>query len=972
MRTVRRRMAFLMAATVTAFLLALGVLQSIPGAARAATSPVVTGISPPSGPETGGTSVTITGTGFTGASEVDFGSVAVAASSFKVNSDTSITATAPATTVAGLVDVTVTTTDGTSATGTSDQFNYADVYTAGGTAVDNLGPQVTAVDGSGNHIDIPYYVKPGGDYALETQDDGTGLYTYVPSYLNLSGGTPKDEWPLWAGFAGPLNTFIGSDTCSSEPWPFHTMSYPLDPNCWQMGIDLSQQGGLTNGMWNLWVPTTVTDASGQTLDFVGFSGDTGYANDAATGQCDSGDIGYQENWPGAGGGTPGVPGAFTGGEEFNSWGGGGVEADYAPQSAKSSAPLIEIGAEQYGRPNEFDCQWYPQNAVVAPQFTCLDQDGSGVASCTATAGVTADGDLDTSTPGGHTLTITATDNNGNTRTQSLNYFVGQPPTITVTPNPAKSSATGWYNASQLGAGSTLPVTVTFSANPSDDSLDTASCSLNGDTQNPVWSFSSGPNNPDTTPDNVPATFTNPGPVTLQIPQGVNTLTCTATDLSGDSTTTPTYTYQVDTSTPPQTQFLIPPQLNGSYSTVFTCDGDSSYDGAEPATYALGQKVSLEWTLADDVSGLPAGSAIVSPDTTDTTNGFATGYTTLDTSQAGYQQTPAAETVDAAGDVTVGQECPYNVEQGSTTTQVTSSANPSTVGNSVTFAATVSPQAPATTMPTGKVAFLDGSSTLGTATLNNGTATFTTSSLTVGSHVITVNYGGDSNYTGSSSAALAQTVTKGVTTTSVTSSVNPSMIGNSVTYTATVSPVPDGGTVAFYDGANTTPISGCGAVQVSTVTGVAKCKTTPGTAGAHNITAKFSGTGTFAASTAAAVTQVVASTSCATLAGCNLHGLNLSGAKLAGANLTNANLSGANLTGANLGGANLTNANLSGANLTGANLGGANLTNANLSRANLTGADLAGAIVTGANFSSVTWSNTTCPNGTTSNNCAGNL
>jgi hypothetical protein len=135
--------------------------------------------------------------------------------------------------------------------------------------------------------------------------------------------------------------------------------------------------------------------------------------------------------------------------------------------------------------------------------------------------------------------------------------VGQSPTITLTPDPAQPSATGWYNASQLGAGNSLPVTVTISPNPDDDSLDTASCSLNGDTQNPIWSFDSGPNDPDTTPDNVPATYTSPGPVTLQIPQGANTLSCTATDLSG-ATTTPTYTYQVDTNLPPQAQFLIPP------------------------------------------------------------------------------------------------------------------------------------------------------------------------------------------------------------------------------------------------------------------------------------------------------------------------------------------------------------------------------------------------------------------------------
>src|SRR5205814_402873 len=67
-----------------------------------------------------GTSVTITGTNFTGATAVKFGSTN--ATSFKVNSPASITATAPA--GSGMVDVTVTTSAGTTATGSADQFTY--------------------------------------------------------------------------------------------------------------------------------------------------------------------------------------------------------------------------------------------------------------------------------------------------------------------------------------------------------------------------------------------------------------------------------------------------------------------------------------------------------------------------------------------------------------------------------------------------------------------------------------------------------------------------------------------------------------------------------------------------------------------------------------------------------------------------------------------------------------------------------
>jgi GH25 family lysozyme M1 (1,4-beta-N-acetylmuramidase) len=83
-------------------------------------APTVTSISPASGPTSGGTGVTITGSNFTGATAVQFGSVNAA--SFTFDNDSSITATSPA--ESGTVDVTVTTPSGTSATSSADQFTY--------------------------------------------------------------------------------------------------------------------------------------------------------------------------------------------------------------------------------------------------------------------------------------------------------------------------------------------------------------------------------------------------------------------------------------------------------------------------------------------------------------------------------------------------------------------------------------------------------------------------------------------------------------------------------------------------------------------------------------------------------------------------------------------------------------------------------------------------------------------------------
>jgi alpha-tubulin suppressor-like RCC1 family protein len=82
--------------------------------------PTVTKLSAKAGPVAGGTSVTITGTEFTGATTVSFGRESA---SFTVTSSTSITAVAPAQ-AAGIVDITVTTPGGTSAISTKDHFSY--------------------------------------------------------------------------------------------------------------------------------------------------------------------------------------------------------------------------------------------------------------------------------------------------------------------------------------------------------------------------------------------------------------------------------------------------------------------------------------------------------------------------------------------------------------------------------------------------------------------------------------------------------------------------------------------------------------------------------------------------------------------------------------------------------------------------------------------------------------------------------
>jgi len=190
-----------------------------------------------------------------------------------------------------------------------------------------------------------------------------------------------------------------------------------------------------------------------------------------------------------------------------------------------------------------------------------------------------------------------------------------------------------------------------------------------------------------------------------------------------------------------------------------------------------------------------------------------------------------------------------VNQASTGTALTSSVDPSLFGQPVTFTATVNPLSG----PTGTVQFSDGVNLLGTVALSGGTASLTTSALAVGSHFITATYSGDTNFTGSTSAPLTQSVSATTigTTTAVTSSLNPSAFGQQVTFSATVSP-PSGatGTVTFMDGGSTL---GTSALNAS---GVATFSTSTLAAGPHSITAQYSGDGTHTGSTSPAFLQTV--------------------------------------------------------------------------------------------------------------------
>ena len=136
-------------------------------------APTVTSLSVTSGAAAGGTTVTITGTGFTGATAVHFGGTAAAA--FVVNSPTTISAVSPAVS-AGTVDVTVTSPGGTSATSSADEFTYIAAPVVSSVSP-NAGPTLggTTVTITGTGFTGATFVDFGHAAAIFTVDSPTTI-----------------------------------------------------------------------------------------------------------------------------------------------------------------------------------------------------------------------------------------------------------------------------------------------------------------------------------------------------------------------------------------------------------------------------------------------------------------------------------------------------------------------------------------------------------------------------------------------------------------------------------------------------------------------------------------------------------------------------------------------------------------------------------------------------------------------------
>jgi hypothetical protein len=277
--------------------------------------------------------------------------------------------------------------------------------------------------------------------------------------------------------------------------------------------------------------------------------------------------------------------------------------------------------------------------------------------------------------------------------------------------------------------------------------------------------------------------------------------------------------------------------------------------SSPNPSFYGQAVMFTAQVASN-SGTPTGTVIVLDGLTQVVSGTLTnGSVSIPVSSlpVGANSMTAKYLGGAGFAPSTSKPLTQTVSLATTTTTLASSLNPAGTGQPVTFTATVTSQFGGAA--TGSVVFFSGSQTLGTASLSGNRATLSTSFATGGTYSISAKYNGDGNNSASTSPALSEIIIAATTTTLV-SSLNPSLVGQPITFTATVSSTagtpPNGETITFYNGSavlGTALLSG----------GTASLTTSSLQPGIYTITASYIGDSNFAASTSPALRQVVNST-----------------------------------------------------------------------------------------------------------------
>lgn len=274
----------------------------------------------------------------------------------------------------------------------------------------------------------------------------------------------------------------------------------------------------------------------------------------------------------------------------------------------------------------------------------------------------------------------------------------------------------------------------------------------------------------------------------------------------------------------------------------------------PDPSAFGQLVTLTATVTPQGVGVPTGTVNFLDGTSTLGSSALSGTGVATFSISTLTVGPHSLTAFYAGDsnFTSSTSTPViqSVAQASTTLSLSSASNPAVYNQSIAFTATITPKFGGAA--TGTVNFMDGSTPIGSATVSGNTAALNTNLLGVGLHSIGAVYLGDSNFTGSLSSRLSQVVNKAMTTTALTSNPNPSLVGQTVTLTATITGLFGGnatGNVTFKSGTTT--------LGVATATaGVASLPTSFSTVGKVPLIATYAGDANFKVSASPTITQTV--------------------------------------------------------------------------------------------------------------------
>lgn len=278
---------------------------------------------------------------------------------------------------------------------------------------------------------------------------------------------------------------------------------------------------------------------------------------------------------------------------------------------------------------------------------------------------------------------------------------------------------------------------------------------------------------------------------------------------------------------------------------------SLVSSSNPAT--AGTSITFLATLSSD-GGLPTGSMTLREGATTlaTSAMSATGAAqfTLSTLSVGTHTLTAEFAGDANHAASISNILTQVVNYASSGLTITTSQNPSVYGTSVLFTANVTGEGQ---QPTGSVIFSDNGTVLGTQLLSTaGVATYSTANLTIGTHTITATYTGDTTHQAAAPKSVSQSVVQ-QTTTALSSSLNPSVVGNTVRLTASVTGANQTtmtGSVVFTDGG--TAIG----TAVLTSSGTAVLDISTLTAGIHQIVATYSGDNNNEGSTSRPLQQTV--------------------------------------------------------------------------------------------------------------------